>query len=168
VVNTAAVAYTTWNTVTNFAFRVVELEPDLVLVYDSVNDFFVRLRPVECYDAQDPTCGLYVGQWRESFDFDGMGWSAFYRYLGVRLGWIDNPLVLTNWLIPLADYYPCQGTALSRADILAANPPVYFERNLRSLAGLARVHGIQIVFSSWAYYPDDNYFSEEARQALAE
>jgi lysophospholipase L1-like esterase len=168
VINAGVVGYTSWNTFTNFAFRAIELEPDMVLVYDSVNDLVIRLRPPECYNAYDPTRGLTYGQWRNEFDFNGFAWSAFYRYLGIRLGWIEHPLVLRNWLIPLDDYYPCSAEAVSDEVALANNPPIYFERNLRSLVGVGQVHGIEVVLSSWAYYPESTSISPEWIAALEE
>ena len=41
--------------------------------------------------------------------------------------------------------------------LLEKNPPVYFRRNLKNLAAIAKANGVEIVFSTWAYspYPDD-------------
>ena len=40
------------------------------------------------------------------------------------------------------------------------NPPVYFERNLRNMIAIAKEHGIEIMFSTWAHSPHfDDYAS---------
>ena len=38
--------------------------------------------------------------------------------------------------------------------LLDANPPIYFERNLRNLITLAQANDVQVVLSTWAYFPD--------------
>jgi hypothetical protein len=37
--------------------------------------------------------------------------------------------------------------------VLAANPPTYFERNLRNLIAVATSNKVKVMLSSWAYYP---------------
>lgn len=152
VVNLAAVGYSTWNTLVNFSLRGLELDPDLLIVYDSINDTFIRLRPPECYTALSPTRGLNSGGWREDLHLSR---SALYRYLALRLGRMPNPSDLNAWVIPLDEFYPCEGHSLPPEEAYAANPPIYFERNLRSLVGVARAHDVKVVLSTWAFYPEN-------------
>jgi hypothetical protein len=37
-------------------------------------------------------------------------------------------------------------------EVLAANPPIYFERNLRNIAAIAQANNVTPVFSTWAYW----------------
>ena len=39
-------------------------------------------------------------------------------------------------------------------EVLDANPPLYFERNLRNLVLIAADAEVEVMFSSWAYFPD--------------
>lgn len=151
VVNTASVAYTSWNSFTNFAFRVVELDPDLFIVYHATNDTKARLLDPACYTGETPIRGLYNGVWRTP----ELPPSAVVRFIGIGRGWIDNPLDLNTWMQPVYDHDPAcaQLPLLSPEEALATNPPLYFERNLRNLIHVAEANDVTVMFSSWAYYP---------------
>ena len=152
VINTASTAYTTWNSLANFAFRVVDLQPDLLIVYHATNDAKARLTNPECYTGQSPIRGLYKGQWRTTGpDF---GPSTIYRFLGVGRGWVPNANELNSWIMPVEESVNgCERlSGVTDAELLQTNPPVYFERNLRNLAHLAHANQTEIFFSTWAYY----------------
>lgn len=42
---------------------------------------------------------------------------------------------------------------LDPAELLKENPPTYFRRNLENIVAVAKEHGVQIMFSTWAYSP---------------
>jgi hypothetical protein len=42
---------------------------------------------------------------------------------------------------------------LDPAEVLKANPPIYFRRNLENMIAVAKEHGVEIMFSTWAYSP---------------
>jgi lysophospholipase L1-like esterase len=48
----------------------------------------------------------------------------------------------------------CQNLNLTPQQVLEANPPLYFERNLRNLVAVARANDVGVVFSTWAYFPE--------------
>jgi hypothetical protein len=50
---------------------------------------------------------------------------------------------------------------LDPAEILKENPPVYFRRNLENMIAVAKEHGVEIMFSTWAYSP---YLNDYASQ----
>lgn len=151
VINTASTAYTTWNTLTNFAFRVVDLQPDLLIVYHATNDAKARLTAPECYTGETPIRGLYDGLWR--MDGPDLGLSSLYRYLAVGRGWMPNPIDLNNWVLPVEASVGGCPTDLSEEELLATNRPIFFERNLRNLVHLARANDTEVMLSTWAYYP---------------
>jgi hypothetical protein len=69
----------------------------------------------------------------------------------------------------------CANLGLTPQQVLDANPPVYFERNLRNLIALAKANGVQVVLSSWTYYPsplpgssDPMITRDYAQQAVAQ
>lgn len=45
----------------------------------------------------------------------------------------------------------CSNLGMTPQAVLAANPPIYFERNLRNMVAISRANGVEIVFSTWAY-----------------
>jgi lysophospholipase L1-like esterase len=47
------------------------------------------------------------------------------------------------------------------AEILKENPPVYFRRNLENMIAVAREHGVEIMFSTWASSPYLNDYASE-------
>ncbi|MAS32844.1 MAG: hypothetical protein CL610_02480 [Anaerolineaceae bacterium] len=151
VINTASTAYTTWNTLTNFAFRVVDLQPDLLIVYHATNDAKARLTAPACYTGQTPIRGLYDGMWRTQGP--DLGPSTAYRYLAIGRGWMPNPIDLNSWVLPVESSVGDCATDLSEEQRLATNQPVFFERNLRNLVHLARANHAEVMLSTWAYYP---------------
>ena len=56
--------------------------------------------------------------------------------------------------------------------ILASNPPIYFERNMRSMIALAKEHQIDVIVATFAHSPFFEYYSRSAspqfQDALAE
>jgi hypothetical protein len=50
---------------------------------------------------------------------------------------------------------------LDPVEILKANPPVYFRRNLENMIAIAREHEVEILFSTWASSPHLNDYAAE-------
>lgn len=152
VINVASTAYTSWNSLSNYAFRVVDLQPDLLMVYHATNDAKARLIPPQCYSGESPLRGLYKGIWR--VEGPQLPSSTILRYLGIGRGWYPNPNELNTWIVPAEETVPgCErDPQMSDADLLAVNPPTYFGRNLRNLVHLARANDTEVMFSTWAYY----------------
>ena len=50
---------------------------------------------------------------------------------------------------------------LDPAQILEANPPIYFRRNLENMIAVAKEHDVQILFSTWAHSPNLNDYAAE-------
>lgn len=151
VINAGVPYYTTWDTLVNFEFRVLDLQPDLVIVYHAVNDLSARALPPEGYHGIPASAGIWQSQ-------PDPGPSTLYRYLAVNLGWMRNP----NDLRTMVQAYEQAGreccdhlTHDETAARFRANPPIYFERNLRSLIAVAQAHDVQVLLSSWAYFPDE-------------
>jgi lysophospholipase L1-like esterase len=54
--------------------------------------------------------------------------------------------------------------------ILKENPPVYFRRNLENMIAVAKEHGVEIMFSTWAYspylkdYASEGYYQQGFRE----
>ena len=158
LVNAGVPLYTSWESAVNLLLRVPDLEPDLVIIYHGINDLFARMVDPAMYD------GLYSGRgyWRDNYDrlpssallrltmnklglesvTDQLGLS-FTRPAGFR---VCNP----NHTVAEGD---CSGLEMTAREVLEDNPPVYFERNLRSMITLARDIGSRVLLLTWAYSP---------------
>jgi hypothetical protein len=152
VVNAGAVAYASWETLVNFEFRVLDLDPDMLLVYDGINDVYARLVDPQFYNGGNPARGIWESNPAPLPPI------TLYRFIAVNLRLL-NPIALEQNLANRPNMRcdigkSCSNLNMTPEEVLATNPPIYFERNLRSLVVLADLYDVQLVFSSWAYFPD--------------
>lgn len=166
VINAGVSGYTSWELLTNLAFRVLELEPDMILIYAGVNDLVPREHSAaDCYRGENILRGLNParGFWIERDT--PLSPSVLHRVIGINLGLMANPLTLdSRFELPNAECTPDSGDLGER---LANNPPVYFARNLRSLLAVAQAHDVQAVLSTWIYNADSDR-PDLWRSAIAE
>ncbi len=153
VINSAAMGYTTWNNLTNLAFRLLDLDPDLIIIYHSTNDAKSRWIHPDCFDGQTPIRGLARGIWRETGP--ELGPLTSLRFIGIGRGWIDNPLELNSWIYPLTHSDPdcIPPKDMSLADLMQTNTSQYFERNMINIVHLAKANSVDVLLSTWAYFP---------------
>ena len=135
VLNAGENGYSSAHTLVNLALRVLDAAPDIVTVYEDVNDLSVN----------------YFGDGAET-DYGNKYLSEYYLSYRHRTGLlaelgrisrfvriVDNRLELFRWAG--RDY----------DDRRDWRPGLrYFTRNLRSLVGLARIHGVSIVLGTQA------------------
>ena len=155
VINAGVPGYSSWEMLIAFELRLVDLEPDLLLVYEGINDLFPRLVRPSQYDGMATS----KGQWRT--DAASLPRSALYRLLALRYGWMTDPTtaesqfdrsVSADYCRFDAEFTRCDNLGLTPDEVLDANPPKYFERNLRNLVAVARANRVQVMFSTWAYF----------------
>lgn len=152
VINAGVIGYTSWEILAAFEFRVLELEPDMLILYEAVNDLVVRERStIDCYRGLNALRGL--NPWRGLFIERNAPYppSTLYRVLAVTSGWLPNPLALDSSFEPVKIDCAPDPPETTLEQRLAQNPPVYFERNVRNLMALALANHVQPVISSWAY-----------------
>jgi len=147
VINAGVPGYTTWDSLLNFEFRVLELDPDLVIVYHSTNDVHARLVPPETY-RRDNT------GYRQAWTDRARWWegSLVLRILGLGLG-LGQRNKLGDWVLVPEARREDRHIGAREMERLAANPPVFFRENLEDLIALARHRGVQVVLATWAYCP---------------
>jgi lysophospholipase L1-like esterase len=166
VVNGGVPLHTSWNFLMNLAFRVSELQPNLVIVYPGWNDLSPREQSPDCYSAPGPFLGLGASRYVLARPAD-LSPSALSRFLSIGFGWMP---------IPTADYERVTNPDIQcppqvKSEIpqnLQANPPIYFERNLREMIGIAHGLGIKIMFMTWAYNPHSPLFPEYRAPGIVE
>ncbi len=164
VVNAGCPGWSSLQSLINLQIRVTELSPDLVIVYHGMNDVHARLVwPPEAYRRDqsghvslDPTpC-----RWWET--------SSALRTLAVVTG-VSQPQAslsrafglppataysLEFWKQTRAGVYP-QGffSEVPVSRMLEANPPIYFEANLRDIVATVRRSGGEALLVTWAFSP---------------
>ncbi|HLY28976.1 MAG TPA: GDSL-type esterase/lipase family protein, partial [Aggregatilineales bacterium] len=151
VVNLGVPGYYSLNSVVNLATHGLALEPDLVINYDGVNDAVVRIyQDPSCYNSSTPLFGFGMDQGIWQFNTNELPPSTLYRFLAIHLGWMQDPSALTSRSVPtgLCPPEPNDGRFSDRR---AKNPPVYFQRNLRSMAALASSVNARTLFTTFAW-----------------
>ena len=165
VINAGVPGYASWEILINLEFRVLDLDPDLVIIYEGTNDVHARLVEPSAYRGdnsgrrqawQAPPVAL----WERS---------ALLRILS-RMTNVTRQVSVDDFVSsPTYLSWPYE-FRLSRDDvdpteILKKNPPIYFRRNLENMIAIAKEHDIEIMFATWAYSPYLNdYASKEYYQ----
>lgn len=172
VVNAGVESYASFDSLANLTYHILDHEPDLLIIYHGINDVRARLVDPAVYSGLN----LQRGIWSPERLQNQISPSVLLRFVGIQLGIAPNPL---QWETQLAtpasvvrcglEDMDCAPLQLTQAEVLAANPPIYFERNLRNMAAIAQANDVQIVFSTWAFSGEDtdlpNFMQNESLQA---
>ncbi len=170
IINAGVGGYSSWENLITFAFRVLDLDPDMIIYYGATNDVSYRLVDPDFYNGLNPARGIWQTH------YNPLPVSALYRFVGITLGWVPEPGNLMWQIRPLDTIVRCQRShcnelGMSPEEVLASNPPIYFERNLSNIVAIARANNIQVMFSTWTYFPEQpgywnsgNYMIYEFRQ----
>jgi lysophospholipase L1-like esterase len=162
VINAGVPGYNTWEILTNLEFRVLDLDPDLVIIYENTNDVHARLVVPAAYRGDD------LGR-RKVWQVPHVAWwehSAALRIASRALNItrqvsIDDFVTAPTYLSwPFEDRL--ENANLDPVQILKDNPPIYYRRNLENMIAIAKEHDVQILFSTWAYSP---FLKDYASQA---
>ena len=161
VVNAGVPGFNSWEILVNLEFRVLDLDPDLVIIYEGTNDVHARLVQPAAYRGDDSGrrqawLPPRVALWEHS---------ALLRILSRSMN-VTRQVSIDDFVsAPTYVSWPFESRLnevnLDPREILAENPPIYFRRNLENMIAVAKEHGVQILFSTWAYSPYlDDYASE--------
>lgn len=183
VVNAGVPGWESWNLAIDFQLRSLDLDPDMVVVYAGYNDFKPRVVEPESYRGDnsgraDPMVErVYMPSWLE--------YSTLYRILAIALGEME-PHTSYNTINSspktyLADEFHDQLESgepheafeeMSVKEILAANPPIYYRRNLENIVAIAQSRDIDVMLATMALYSDAELdpraASEEYQIAIGE
>jgi len=164
VINAGAEGWASHESLVNFEFRVLDLAPDLVIVYHAVNDLNGRMVwPFEAFQGDNAggvqhSPGLNAG-------VPLLHRSTIARMLLILSGKPSHLALVGNFTVlpKTARYFAFMRQKLrgiyptgyfeeaSIMDMLDHNPPVYFRRNLENLVAVAEAHGVQPVLATFAY-----------------
>ena len=187
VINAGVPGWTTWESLINLELRVLDLDPDLIIVYHGVNDVAPRLSwPPEHYlsDNSQMHSAPSTILWPSVFEHSALGRMALTRWGGriphMRIDRAFGTPGPGSWSVQFARQriggtYPAGIFAqVSAAEMLARNRPVYFRRNVEGMVAIARGRGIEVVLASFALSSrsqdtrDLATSSEEYRTAIGE
>ncbi len=179
VINSGCAAWSSYESLINFQFRVLDLDPDLIIVYHAVNDIHTRVVwPTEAYRGDNR--GRRDAVPGSVYTPEPYEYSTLLRMLAVSSGraepqtykapdrmlYTEGPKsfhahrFFSQWergVYPTGVFkqVPVQ-------KMLDAHPPVYFERNLASIIAVARAHGVGVMMGTFSHSP---MFEKEARAA---
>ena len=168
VINAGTPAHSTFESLVNFEFRILDLDPDMIIIYHAVNDLMARLVwPPSAYR------GDASGSMQHSAGFFQpvriYERSNALRMALIALGLADSHAGLLRCFVnfpPSAQWQSFfrqykDGTypsglfkRVTPQAMLNANPPTYFRRNLEHLLVLAKYRGIQPVLCTFALCPE--------------
>ena len=155
VVNAGVAAYTSWHSLVNFQFRLLELNPDMVIVYHATNDRLWTVSiPPACYRGENLNLGMtFVPDFR-NIASGQLPRSAFVRFVLLRTGRLQNPLTFQNQLAQAGSVdfeRRCPGVDVMGNDNIYDHDPVYFERNVASIVHLAQQNDVVPLLSTWVW-----------------
>jgi len=186
VINSGAESWTSWESLINFELRVLDLDPDLIIVYHAINDAHARfVWPPEAYRGDNS--GWRAPNQSGLFMPSILEYSTLARIFMIRLGWTGAHADLARTVDRAAPtfyadlfreqvrrgrYPEAPFDEVAAARMLEANDPRFFARNLENIVAIARRHGVDVVLASFAYAPDfveePRVSTREYRQALRE
>ena len=181
VVNAGAESWMSYAALINFELRVRYLDPDMVIVSQGIEDTIGRfVWPPEAYRGDNS--GVKRATVSSVYMPGIFEYSTFLRMILIRMGW-SRPMAsteetLNTWQptfvgLPLhngkayASRYQKEQRKVSVREVLTANPPVYFRRNLENLAVVAKSEHIMPLFAPVTTCPGFSRFSWVNDPAMA-
>ena len=159
IINAGVAGYNSYENLINISFRILPLEPDLIILYQGFNDTNDRfVYPKSRYlgdnsGALAPTISDRVMP--EIWEY-----STYLRVLGIRAGYIlshadldrhANRTASSNYSSEFRRQanrgtYPSGiFREVSAEKMLDGNPPVHFQRNLVTMLGIADSHNVDVL-----------------------
>lgn len=179
VINAGVPGWTSWECLINFQFRVLDLEPDLIIFYEAINDIQSRLVwPPEAYRGDNS--GTSIPVISNVFMPSIFEYSTIIRFFLVRAGVTQPHADITKTIDRHARTY--YGDNFQRQKITGAYPsgifkqvsaqkmlevnrPIYFQRNVENLVLIAKARSVETVIATFAFSP---LFENEPRVASPE
>ena len=162
IINAGVPGYNSWEILVNLEFRVLDLDPDLVIIYEGTNDVHARMVAPGAYRGDN------TGR-RQAWQAPSIAWwehSALLRILARSMN-LSRQVGIDDFVsAPTYMSWPYDARLaaanLTTAELLAENPPIYFQRNLENMVAIAQAHDVDILLSTWAYSPYLNDYAAEA------
>lgn len=177
VVNAGVPAYSSWESLLNLQLRVLDLEPDMIIIYHGINDVHPRLvYPYDSYVGDNSASRVPYEQYVESFWDRSTALRIIRTGLGMRIPYGGIGFRRTFEYVPTnfaEQYYHQDRNNVYPSEIfvehpvsemLANNKPIFFERNIKNMIAIAKANDIDVMLATWAWSP----LFEEARASSEE
>jgi lysophospholipase L1-like esterase len=170
VINAGVPGFNSWEMLINLEFRVLDLDPDLAILYEGTNDVHARLVEPAAYRGDNsgrrgPWHVPPVSLWERS---------ALLRIIS-RAGNFTRQVSVDDFVAaPTYMSWPYESRIIDYGadpgEILEMNPPVYFRRNLENMIAVAEENDVDVLLATWASSPllNDYASREDYRQGFAE
>jgi lysophospholipase L1-like esterase len=161
VINAGVPGYNSWEILTNLEFRVLDLNPDLVIIYEGTNDVHARMVEPDSYQGDNSGRRQTwvvppVPLWEHS---------ALLRIVSRMTNLTRQVSVDDFTSSPTFLSWPFEFRLIENdvdpAKILEKNPPIYFRRNLENMIAIANENGVEIMLSTWAFSPHLNDYASK-------
>ena len=144
VINGALPGYTSYEDLINLEFRILDLNPDLVIPYVGVNDVHARFVEPSSYLSDNTG---FRKQWSSpKIPF-------IIRPMFVRLI-IGNPIGIGHFIN--SPTYKYGNNDKENLEILENNPPIYLKRNLENMIVLSEYRNATVLLATWAHTDEFN------------
>lgn len=181
VINAGVGGWASWESFIDLQFRLLDLDPDLVIIYQNLNDITARLVwPHDAYKGDNS--GRLQPQFSKIFMPGILEYSTLFRIVMIQTGLttphtsLERAVSKHNREHYVGDEfldqkqqntYP-QGIFVEAPalDMLKTNTPVYFERNIRSMIRIANAYGVRVMLPTFPVNATD--FPNFPKSASAE
>lgn len=166
VINGGVPGWDTWNMLIDFELRGLDLSPDMIIFYEAFNDFKPRLVwPPEVYRGDNSGRNAPMVS-RVSMP-NILEYSTLLRMLGILLN-LTEPHTAYETIDRTQDTYVGGKfhdqlkqknypsgffKEVSVMDILKANPPIYYQRNIENIVDIAKARNIKVLLATFVYVP---------------
>ena len=177
VVNAGVPAYSSWESLLNFQLRVLDLEPDMIIIYHGINDVHPRLvYPYDTYVGDNSASRTPYEQPKETWLDKSTALRIIRTGLGMRIPYGGIGYRRTFEYVPTnfaEQYYHQDRQKIYPYDIFVEHPvsemlennePLYFERNIKNMIAIANANETDVLLSTWAWSP----LFDEVRASSAE
>ncbi len=185
VINAGVPGWASLENMINLELNLLDLSPDLIIYYEGVNDVRPRLVwPPEFYKSDNSAMRGIPNE--ESSSASIWESSTLIRMILVKRGAIMPQTAIERvWDLSSENYYGEDFTRqkmkgsypkgifkkVSAAQVLEANPPIYFRRNIENIVDMAKARGIRPLLATFVYtteFEEDKFISsDEVKSSLA-
>ena len=153
VINAGVGGYSSWESLINLEFRVLDLDPDLIIIYHGTNDVHTRLVEADSYAGDNAGRRKY---WQAPSHSILERYSILARWLSRKLGLGFGNQASLDAYVSAPNYLGAPDEKVSPEQamhLLQEHQPTYLARNLRNMAAVAQAHDVDVLLATWAHSP---------------
>lgn len=152
IVNAGLPGWSSWEDLINLEFRLLDLDLDMIIVYEGTNDVHARLVKPDSYKADNSG---WRKRWKSSLCLHLLCSKIIQRLTGLEMQGF-NVEAATFGATEETGYSSILGT--TPLETLKKNPPIFYERNLRNIIAIAYEQNMKVLLATWAYSDEfDDY-----------